>query len=124
VGAEFSESLVRCSCNYFAVTAAKKPCVEHGLAFMSLSVCVCVCVCIYICVCMCICVYIYAYSFRCGRASSAKFSCVYIVIISPYLQTRGRACYMDLLACLCVCVGVYIYIYVCVCICIYIYIYI
>jgi hypothetical protein len=40
------ESLVRGSCNNFAVTADKLPCVEHGHSGMSVCVCVCVRLCI------------------------------------------------------------------------------
>jgi hypothetical protein len=47
-----SESLMRGSCNHFAVTAVQKQFVVDGLA--GLSECVCVYVCIYIYVFMCI----------------------------------------------------------------------
>jgi hypothetical protein len=49
---KFSEGLVRGSCNLFAVTADKWPCVVLGHAFLSH----CVSVYIYVCLCVCVCV--------------------------------------------------------------------
>jgi hypothetical protein len=69
-----SESLVRGSCNYFAVTANKGPCVVHGHDGLSLCVCLCVCL---------------TLTCRCGRVSAANVSCVIVVIVSPKVQ-RGR----------------------------------
>jgi hypothetical protein len=54
-----SEGLVRGSCNYFAVTTEKGPCVIDGLAGLSLCVCVFVCVYVYIYLYMCVYIYIY-----------------------------------------------------------------
>jgi hypothetical protein len=77
-----SECLVRGSCNHFAVTADKVPCVVDGHAGLS------VCMCVYICIYIYVCVYMYIYvekigwNFRCGRASAANFSCVLVAIIS------------------------------------------
>jgi hypothetical protein len=58
-----------------------------------------------------VCVFVnLTWSCRCGPTSAAKISCVVVAIILPYLQTRDRAWYKDLLNCLRVCV--------CVCVCI------
>jgi hypothetical protein len=67
-----SESLMLGSCNKFAVTADKGPCLVHGLAGMPLYVCVCVCVCVYL-----------SWTCHSGRESAANVSFVVVVIISP-----------------------------------------
>jgi hypothetical protein len=45
-----NEFLLRFSCNHFAVTAERGPCVVDTLAGRSLSVCVCIYICVFICI--------------------------------------------------------------------------
>jgi hypothetical protein len=57
VGVQVQRNLLRGSCNHFAVTAEKGPCVIDGL--LGLSLCVCMCVYIHIYIYVCVNIYIY-----------------------------------------------------------------
>jgi hypothetical protein len=48
VGAQLQRRFLRGSCNHFAVTADKGPCVIDGLAGMFLCVCIYICLYVYI----------------------------------------------------------------------------
>jgi hypothetical protein len=100
-----SENFLRFNFNLFAVTSDKKPCVEHGLAGMSLCVCLCVCISN---------MDLPMWARNCSE-SLVRGNCNHFVV-----TVNIRPCVVHALAGLSLCVCLYIYI--CVCICIYIFI--
>jgi hypothetical protein len=100
------EVLVSGSCNHFALTAEKGPCVVDGLCWP-------VFVCVYIYICVCIYIYIKKHRLdslrRKGIENLVRDRCNHFAVSSDKVP-----CVVNGLAGLpvCVCVSVYIYIYI------------